>query len=288
LYLHLENKGTRSHNSYFSLFCNHFFIVPSLLTKYILFMTQYYNAPRTKNIYDPNSTEPYKLSRTKIELFMQCPRCFYLDRRLGVDRPPGFPFTLNSAVDTLLKKEFDILRASSKPHPLIEKYGIDAVPAQHDNLDMWRNNFKGVQYLHKKTNLLIFGAIDDLWQSSAGEYIVVDYKSTSKNEEITELNKEWQNSFKRQMEIYQWLLRKNGYEVSDMGYFLYCNAKTDLEVFDGKLEFDITLVPYKGNDSWVEKSITDIYVCLQGDIIPPPVDDCDYCAYIDAVDMVVK
>jgi CRISPR/Cas system-associated exonuclease Cas4 (RecB family) len=251
-------------------------------------MSQYYNAKRQKNIYDPNSSEPYKLSRTKIELFMQCPRCFYLDRRLGVDRPPGFPFTLNSAVDALLKKEFDILRASGKPHPLIEKYGVDAIPVSHDNLNEWRNTFKGVQYLHKRTNLLITGAIDDLWKSSAGEYIIVDYKSTSKNEEITELNKEWQDSYKRQLEIYQWLFRKNGFLVSDMGYFVYCNAKTDLEIFDGKLEFDITLVPYKGNDRWVEKSITDIYACLRDDNIPPPTDDCDYCAYVGAVDTVVQ
>jgi CRISPR/Cas system-associated exonuclease Cas4 (RecB family) len=251
-------------------------------------MSQYYNAKRQKNIYDPNSSEPYKLSRTKIELFMQCPRCFYLDRRLGVDRPPGFPFTLNSAVDALLKKEFDILRANGKPHPLIEKYGVDAIPVSHDNLNEWRNTFKGVQYLHKRTNLLITGAIDDLWKSSAGEYIIVDYKSTSKNEEITELNKEWQDSYKRQLEIYQWLFRKNGFLVSDMGYFVYCNAKTDLEIFDGKLEFDITLVPYKGNDRWVEKSITDIYACLRDDNIPPPTDDCDYCAYVGAVDTVVQ
>lgn len=249
-------------------------------------MSKYYNAKRTKNIYDPNSSEPYKLSRSRIELFMQCPRCFYLDRRLGVDRPPGFPFTLNSAVDTLLKKEFDVLRASGEPHPLIEEYGVDAIPVAHDNLNEWRNNFKGVQYFHKQTNLIIFGAIDDLWQSSAGEYIVVDYKSTSKNEKITELNKKWQGGYKRQMEIYQWLLRRNGYEVSDMGYFVYCNAKTDLEIFDGKLEFDITLVSYEGNDNWVEKSITDIYACLRGDKIPPPAYGCDYCAYIDAVDTV--
>lgn len=251
-------------------------------------MSQYYNAKRTRNIYDPNSSEPYKLSRSRIELFMQCPRCFYLDRRLGVDRPPGFPFTLNSAVDALLKKEFDILRASGKPHPLIEKYGVDAIPALHYNLNEWRTNFKGVQYLHKQTNLIITGAIDDLWQSSAGEYIVVDYKSTSRDEEITELNKGWQDSYKRQMEIYQWLLRCNGLKVSDMGYFVYCNAKKDLEIFDGKLEFDITLVSYKGNDSWVEKSITDIYDCLRSDKIPPPADGCDYCAYNRAVDTVVK
>lgn len=246
-------------------------------------MSQYYNAQRTRGIYTPGSEEPFKLSRSKIDLFMQCPRCFYLDRRLGVGRPPGFPFALNSAVDTLLKKEFDVYRVNGKKHPLIEKYGVDARPIPHKDLDQWRHNFTGIQYLHKPTNLLIFGAIDDLWQNPQDEFIVVDYKSTSKAEEITELNKEWQDGYKRQMEVYQWLLRHNGYKVSDTGYFVYCNGKADREAFDGKLDFDVTLIPYTGNDSWVEKTILDIHQCLNGEKIPQASPDCDYCAYVQAV-----
>ena len=102
------------------------------------------------------------MSRSKIELFIDCPRCFYLDRKLGVGRPPGFPFALNSAVDTLLKKEFDIHRAQDSVHPLIEKYGVDAKPVAHEDLDIWRENFKGIQFHHNKTNFIITGAIDDL------------------------------------------------------------------------------------------------------------------------------
>ena len=184
-------------------------------------MSEYYNSKRTKGFYEPDSNEPFKLSRSKLEMFLECPRCFYLDRRLGVGRPPGYHFSLNSAVDTLLKKEFDIHRAKNQKHPLIEKYGVDAVPVAHKNLDLWRHNFTGVQYFHEPTNLLITGAIDDLWQNSKGEYIVVDYKATSKNEKIEALDKAWQDGYKRQMEIYQWLLRKNGFKVSDTGYFVY-------------------------------------------------------------------
>ena len=66
-------------------------------------MSEYYNSKRTRNLFDPNSEKPFKLSRSKIDLFWECPRCFYFDRRLGVGRPPGFPFALNSAVDHLLK-----------------------------------------------------------------------------------------------------------------------------------------------------------------------------------------
>ena len=246
-------------------------------------MSQYYNSQRTTGLYASNSKESFKLSRSKIDLFLSCPRCFYLDRKLGVGRPSGFPFTLNSAVDTLLRREFDVHRANNTKHPLIEKYGIDARPVPHEDLDKWRHNFTGVQFLHKPTNLFIHGAIDDLWQNSKEEYIVVDYKATAKNGEITKLDKDWHEGYKRQMEIYQWLLRQNGYKVSDTGYFVYCNGKMDREALDGKLDFDVTLIPYKGNSNWVEQTIFDIYKCLNIDKIPNAVPDCDYCSYIEAV-----
>ncbi len=188
-------------------------------------MSTYYTPQRTKNLYDPKSKTPFKLSRSKIELFLECPRCFYIDRRLGVGRPPGYPFTLNSAVDALLKKEFDVHRAAGTRHPLMEKYSVDAIPAKHPNINMWRENFKGVQYHHQPTNLIITGAIDDLWINPKSEYIVVDYKATAKEEDITLLDKEWHDGYKRQMEMYQWLIRKNGFPVSDTGYFVYANGK---------------------------------------------------------------
>jgi len=246
-------------------------------------MSKYYRGKRSKNIYTPGSLEPFKLSRSKIDLFRDCPRCFYVDRRLGVDRPPGYPFTLNSAVDALLKKEFDLHRARGTKHPLMEQYGIDAVPVPHENLDAWRHNFTGVQYLHEPTNLLIFGAIDDLWQNPLAEYIVVDYKATSKNKQITELDEPWHESYKRQMEVYQWLLRRNGYSVSDTGYFVYGNGNTDKEAFDGRLEFELTVIPYTGSDAWVEPTIQQIHDCLNNPAIPDANSECDYCTYREAV-----
>ena len=246
-------------------------------------MSQYYKPVRTKNLFEPSSSLPFKLSRSKIELFIECPRCFYIDRRLGTGRPPGFPFNLNSAVDELLKKEFDFYREKGDKHPLIEKFNIDAIPVPHADLEKWRTNFTGIQYLHKPTNLLIFGAIDDLWQDPAGNYIVVDYKATSKNESITELNKDWQISYKRQMEIYQWLLRQNGYPVSDTGYFVYCNGDRSRAEFNARLEFEINVIPYTGNDNWIEETVSEIHLCLNREEIPGAGHDCDYCAYITAV-----
>ncbi|MFA6252441.1 MAG: PD-(D/E)XK nuclease family protein [Candidatus Paceibacterota bacterium] len=239
-------------------------------------MSNYYK--KSSNIFDPNSKMPFKLSRSKIDLFMDCPQCFYLDRRLGVGRPPGFPFNLNSAVDTLLKKEFDLYREKQAAHPFIEEFDIDAIPFDHPKLNIWRENFKGIEHLHEKTNLLITGAVDDLWINPDEELIVVDYKSTSKTSEIT-LDADWQISYKRQMEVYQWLFRQNGFKVSNTGYFVYCNGDTGLPQFDKKLEFIIKVIPYAGDTSWIDSTLPKIKDCLMSSEIPEMNPDCDYCNY---------
>ncbi|HVO86532.1 MAG TPA: hypothetical protein VMT23_02250, partial [Candidatus Binatia bacterium] len=105
--------------------------------------------------YKPGQKEVYKLSRSKIDLFVECPRCFWLDARLKISRPSMPGFTLNIAVDELLKKEFDLLRKQGKQHPLQKEYGIEAKPVDHDKLNVWRYNFKGVEAIHKPTNLRI-------------------------------------------------------------------------------------------------------------------------------------
>ncbi|MGB9847665.1 MAG: PD-(D/E)XK nuclease family protein [Minisyncoccia bacterium] len=233
---------------------------------------------REKNIYNSSAKEPFSLSRSKIDLFIECPRCFYLDVKLGISRPPGLPFSLNQAVDTLLKKEFDIHRAKNEKYPLLERYGIKLRPLNDKRINEWRKNLVGIRYYHEPTNLEIYGAIDDVWVDEKGEIYIVDFKSTSSGNEIT-LDDEWKDSYKRQMEIYQWLFRKNGFKVSKTGFFVYCNGKTDREAFDGKLEFDISVLPYEGDDSWIEQELFNIKKTLDSDTMPPPSANCDYCSY---------
>lgn len=231
-------------------------------------------------LFDPESDEPFPLSRSKVELFVDCPRCFYLDRRLGIGRPAGFPFNLNSAVDALLKREFDDYRAKGKTHPLMAEAGINAVPHAHRDLETWRSSFKGVRTLHERTNLELFGAIDDLWRDlGTGELIVADYKATSKAGEVG-LDAEWQISYKRQMEFYQWLLRRQGLAVARRGWFVYCNGRRDLPAFDSRLEFTIRMLPYDGNDGWVEDTLMAARTVLTAPEPPEPGAGCEYCEYV--------
>ncbi|MDO8513059.1 MAG: PD-(D/E)XK nuclease family protein [bacterium] len=233
---------------------------------------------RTKNIFNPKDKEQFKVSRSKIDLFLNCPKCFYLDRKLGIPRPDMPGFTLNIAVDALLKKEFDIHRSQNQKHPLMKIYKVNAVPFAHAKLNEWRHNFTGIQYYYEPTNFLIFGAIDDLWINPQGELIIVDYKATSTQSPI-DLDSEYKQPYKRQMEIYQWLFRKNGFPVSQTGYFVYCNGLSDKKAFDAKLEFDIQLIPYKGSYDWVEPALRQMKECLIADLPPEASQNCDYCCY---------
>lgn len=232
-------------------------------------------------IYSKDSTESFRLSRSKIQDFIKCPRCFYLDRKLGIPKPKLPGFSLNDAVDALLKKEFDIHRSNGSSHPLMKAYGIDAVPFAHESMDEWRDALRrGAQFIHKPTNLLITGGIDDLWIDKDGNLLVVDYKATSTKEEIS-LDDQYRESYKKQVEIYQWIFRQLGYKVSNTAYFVYCNGLKDKEAFDGKLEFDLQIILYNGSDSWVEPTIFEIKKILDSDKVPEQAPNCEYCNYVN-------
>jgi len=238
---------------------------------------------RYDNKYQKGQTTPFKVSRSKIELFTQCPRCFWLDAKLKIKRPSSPPFQINKAIDELLKREFDGYRRDRQPHPWMVEHKIDAIPFEHKDLNKWRENFVGIQHLHEPTNLLIFGAVDDVWVTPAGELIIVDYKATSKKTEVN-LDADWQNSYKRQMEIYQWLFRQNGFKVSNMGYFVYANGISDGDGFFNKVEFKTKIITHKGSDKWVEKTIEQIKTCLEDDEMPKVGlaimgGDCEHCVY---------
>lgn len=237
-----------------------------------------------RGTYDSRNPDAFKVSRSKIDLFSECQRCAYLDMKLGVKRPQGPSFTLNNAVDELFKREFDVHRAKGEPHPLMQAYKIDAVPYVHGELETWRDALHhGIMFHHEPTNLLIGGGIDDVWVDPKGQLIIVDYKATAKKKGPSTQD-DLYDSYKRQMEIYQWLFEQNGFKVAPTGYFVYANGRSDAKAFDGRLEFDVVLIPYKGDNTWVEPAIVELKRILESEAMPPVGkgfwgDPCDYCGY---------
>jgi len=204
-----------------------------------------------------------------------------MDVVMGLGRPSTPPYTLNSAVDSLLKNEFDLLRKNGQRHELMEKYAIECTPLSHPNLPQWRGEvtaYEGALAHDEASSLTINGLVDDLWQDKDSNMVIVDYKATSTTKEIS-LDDEYKQSYKRQMEVYQWIFRKLGFKVSNTGYFVFANALKNLPKFDGRLEFTMSIIPYTGNDNWVPLTLMEIRESIESSHIPEPANDCEYCSY---------
>jgi CRISPR/Cas system-associated exonuclease Cas4 (RecB family) len=267
---------------------------------------------RAKTIYGAEGADdPFPLSRSKLDQFHKCPRCFWIDRVAGMAQP-GIPgFALNSQVDELLKKEFDSHRSAGTPHPYMAENGLGhLVPLDHESMDDWRNNFKGVRT--QKHGLVLFGSVDDIWcdPNEGGEWFVVDYKATSSSADMTaELFFEdiYKGSYVRQLAIYQWLLRELGAPVSSRGYFVYENGNKAVDsLMDGgppEAPRGIPLKPVRVIEidtadpncivegvridmDWVESLVAGAKGCLDLPEPPEAGEFCEHCAYVDAVSKV--
>lgn len=241
--------------------------------------------PRHRGVYKPDHESPYEVSRSRIEAFVKCPACFWLDRVKGIKFPGMPPFLLNSATDTLLKKDFDKYRELQKPHPFMERHGLGhLVPFKHEDFEKWTQSLQlGFRTDYEPAHLIIGGGIDDVWHDpKTDELFIVDYKSTAgkRNADLTDLEDinlegHYKDSYKRQMDMYQWIMRRNGFKVSNTGYFVYVNGDQHFE--DGMLQddvdkalmkFNVQLLAYEADDSWVEGTIKDLKACLDSDECP--------------------
>lgn len=230
------------------------------------------------SLYVQGQVDRFRMSRTKVELYTRCPRCFVLEVKHGLKPPKGIPFTLNSAVDAQLKKEFDQYRSKQVVPEIVRSAGLSLVPFAHPKMDVWRYNFKGVEASTEDFDL--FGAVDDVWVNDSGELVVVDYKATGNKVAKVELPMGgFYDSYRRQMEFYQWLLRRNGFRVSAVGYFLYATATQREGSFDDVLNFESNLIPYEGDDSWIEPILLEIKSVLDTDTLPPSGIECENCRY---------
>jgi hypothetical protein len=153
-------------------------------------------------------------------------------------------------------------------------------------MDYWRDALRGgIAFTDADTNLEIHGGVDDIWfNPDNDELIVVDYKAQSKAGAVeTEeyLENKYHQGYKIQMDIYVYILRQMKFKVSDTAYFLVCNGLETPDKFDAILNFELTLVPYKTNDSWIKNKILSMKKTLELKDVPEINKYCEKCMYLN-------
>lgn len=217
-----------------------------------------------------------KISRNGLKLFLECPRCFWLDVHHKIKRPPGFPYTLSSAVDYLVKQEFDKYRAKGELPPVFKKNKIDAKLYAGEELDTWRNNFKGVSYFDEDLNAILYGAVDDILEFPGGSLAVVDYKSTG-SAQITIYE-----DYQKQMDTYTWLLRRNGFTTQEQAYFVYYIVDKTGGGFSNVLPFNEELRIVDVRPDWVGDTFEAAITTARQAKPPKHAIECVHCKYVAA------
>lgn len=271
---------------------------------------------RHRGTFKPEREEPYELSRGKIETLLNCPACFWLDRARGVKFPSIPGFLLNTNTDTLLKRDFDQYRGK-KPHPIMVSAGLEHLrPFAHEHIEKWESSLQfgsspdHFNTLHEETNILFGGGLDDVWENTeTGELHIIDYKSTAQmRKEPKPLDEtfiappedpkepDYKAGYRRQMEMYQWIARRKGFTVSNIGYFVYVDGQHvgETGMLDQNdpatawMRFNTAVIPYEGNDDWVEAALYKAKEVVQMTECPPHSDGCEFDRFIKGANEATK
>src|SRR3989344_6997509 len=153
-----------------------------------------------------------KLSPSTISLFMECPRCFWLQFNKNIHRPRGIFPSLPGGMDGVIKKYYDSYRRQGRLPPEVNGKLTGKLLDDEKLLKSWQSNWEGIKYFDKDLNALMKGVLDDCLVDG-DIYIPLDYKTRG-----YDLKEDSTSYYQHQLDIYCYLLDKNGYKTANYAY----------------------------------------------------------------------
>lgn len=197
-----------------------------------------------------------------------------MDQHHKISRPKGFPYTLSSAVDFLVKQEFDKYRRAGTLPPVLARHSLKAKLYNGPQLAQWRENFKGIQHFDEDLNAMLYGAVDDILEFEDGSLAVIDYKSSGSREIRI------YDDYQKQMEVYSYLLDKNGFQSYPEAFFVFYQVDKTGGGFNNALPFIEQLKSVKVNKSWVGDFFEQAVMVARRDTPPDLETPCEHCIYV--------
>ncbi len=239
-----------------------------------------------RKLYVKDNLNAFSISRSKIDLFFDCNRCFYLDQKYGIKRPHGTPLVINNFVVNHYKNILNEFRLKQEVYPDSKKIKRKLIPSNIDSLNNWNHPFKGISYIHKKTNFRLKASLDDVWQcEETKKFFPVIIKSTSRKKDINS-DSIWPGYWK-QLSLYSYLLSKNSLDVSNSGVLVYLNASENFPSNHQKIDFELLIFEKELELLWIEPTLEIIYKTLNSDNLPLNHNSCKYCRYQTNIQRVI-
>lgn len=215
----------------------------------------------------------FKLSPSSLNLMEECLRCFWLEKHGVWKRPTGIFPSLPSGMDRILKTHFDRFMARKMMPPELREnvqcFGCRLFD-DFELLKQWRNEREGITWQDSQGNIL-HGAVDNILVKGK-KLIVLDYKTRG-----YALKEGTAKLYQNQLDCYNFLLRKNGYETEDYAFLLFYYPREVMET--GEVVFDTQLVKMKINIENAERLFNKALKLLNGPC--PKSGKCEWCRLIN-------
>lgn len=202
----------------------------------------------------------YKLSPSNLNLFEDCPRCFWLRMVKKIKRPSGPMSSIPIKMDSIIKHYFDRYRELNQLPPMID----GKIPG-HLAVDMPKT------LKHQLDNgITLWGRPDDYLELNDGSILALDHKTKSKAPEDVH------SSYQLQLDVYSFLLKNLGYKTIDKAFLIYyCPDECDLH--DG-MPFNCTVIEVKTNPARTRRLVEKAFTILNSEI-PESHENCEYCKW---------
>ena len=202
----------------------------------------------------------YRLSPSSLNLFRECPRCFWLAMVKNVRRPSGPMSSIPIKMDSIIKSYYNRHRGLELPPTL--KGQVEGRLAVGMPLTL--------HYEAVKDNVVVWGRPDDYIELEDASIAVLDNKTASKAPLGVH------PSYQLQMDVYSYLLRMNGYKIADKAFLGYYSP-IDSELHHG-MGICCTVVEVATNPNRVKDLVHEAFGVLS-ETMPEPGEKCPYCTW---------
>jgi CRISPR/Cas system-associated exonuclease Cas4 (RecB family) len=206
-----------------------------------------------------------KLSPTSLNLFLECPRCFWLYINKNLKRPSIPVATITTGLDKVIKEHFNLYRAKGVLPPLLQ----NKIPGKLMR-DLPKRGW--LDFTDNKIEATLGGYLDECLDLGDNLYAALDHKTRGSKPENTH------KAHQFQMDVYTFLLEQNRFPTKRLAYLIYYIPK---EVASKEtIGFEVAPVEIKTNPEYAQKVFYDAIATLKKSI-PPPHQDCGFCKWID-------
>ncbi|MBI3956717.1 MAG: PD-(D/E)XK nuclease family protein [Candidatus Kerfeldbacteria bacterium] len=214
---------------------------------------------------------PIRLSpSTGLNLYSECPRCFYLHHAKRVQRPRGIFPSLPGGMDLVIKDYFDHYRGSLPPE--LDGKVPGALLDDAQLLARWRNWRTGPEYHDAQRNATLFGALDDCLVVG-GAYVPLDYKTKGSAPH----DGDGERYYQLQLDSYSLLLQESGYPVADFSYLVYYFPKQVNA--GGMVTFTVQPMRVATDPKRARKTFERAVDLLRGKDVPTHHVSCAFCSW---------